>query len=170
MANQHQSRGRAETWRPRSAAGRRPEWALPDGAVRWAGQAAQHLRAWALADVGPGRLIPWLAIAFGTGIILYFTAEQEPALWAALALTLAMIAAAIAVRHRPVAFPVVLGFAAVAADFATATVKQAIIAHPVAAGCGVERRACRLRRDARGARTSDCIVVRVNRINRAAPQ
>ena len=165
MANQHQPRGRrAETWRPRSAAGRRPEWALPDGAVRWAGQAAQHLRAWALADVGPGRLIPWLAIAFGTGIVLYFTAEQEPALWAALALTLAMIAAAIAVRHRPVAFPVVLGFAAVAAGFATATVKQAIIAHPVLQGAAwnvelagfVETREERER--------SDRIVVRVNRI------
>jgi competence protein ComEC len=164
MANQHQPRGRAETWRPRSAAGRRPEWALPDGAVRWAGQAAQHLRAWALADVGPGRLIPWLAIAFGTGIVLYFTAEQEPALWAALALTLAMIAAAIAVRHRPVAFPVVLGFAAVAAGFATATVKQAIIAHPVlqAAAWNVELAGFVETREER--ERSDRIVVRVNRI------
>jgi len=37
------------------------------------------LREWAIAEVGAGRLLPWFAVAFGTGIILYFTAEHEPA-------------------------------------------------------------------------------------------
>ena len=44
--------------------------------------AVEHLRKWALADVGPGRLIPWLPIAFGTGIVIYFSADREPAWWA----------------------------------------------------------------------------------------
>jgi competence protein ComEC len=46
------------------------------------------LREWAIAEVGAGRLLPWFAVGFGTGIILYFTAEHEPALWAASAAVL----------------------------------------------------------------------------------
>jgi len=89
------------------------------------------VRRWALADVGPGRLMPWLAVAFGFGIILYFTAEQEPAIWAAIALAGIAGIGAVLARHRPIAFPVTLAIAAAAAGFATATVKRAMIAHPV---------------------------------------
>jgi competence protein ComEC len=95
--------------------------------------AAHRLREWALADVGPGRLVPWLAVAFGFGIVLYFTAEREPSLWAALAALVAASTAAVLTHHRPVAFPIALAFAAVAAGFATATAKRLIIAHPVLA-------------------------------------
>jgi len=89
------------------------------------------LRRWALADVGPGRLMPWLAVAFGFGIILYFTAEQEPAIWAAIALAVIAGIGAVLARRRPIAFPLTLAIAAAAAGFATATVKRAMIAHPV---------------------------------------
>ncbi len=74
------------------------------------------------------------------------------------------LVAAILARHRPVAFPVALGCATMAAGFATATIKTAIIAHPVLsttvwnvdiAGF-VEKREERER--------SDRIVVRVERI------
>src|SRR5262245_16301403 len=41
------------------------------------------------------------------------------------------VLAAILCRHRPFAFPTTVGIAAVAAGFATATVKREIIAHPV---------------------------------------
>ena len=51
----------------------------------WAA-AAGRVRDWALVEVGPGRLVPWLAVAFGCGIVVYFAAEREPALWAAIAL------------------------------------------------------------------------------------
>ena len=173
MSDQDRSRGRGEsgraaTWRPWTAAGRRPELAWPDGVVRWTGRAANRLRAWALADVGPGRLVPWLAIAFGTGVVLYFTADQEPALWAAAALTTASIAAAVLARNSPVAFPVALGIAAVAAGFTTATVKRAIIAHPVlqAAVWNVELAGFVEVREER--ERSDRIVVRVQHI--AAPR
>jgi competence protein ComEC len=75
--------------------------------------------------------MPWLAIAFGLGIIIYFTIDREPASWAATVLLAATVAAAILVRHRPIGFPLALGAAAMAAGFATATIKRAVIAHPV---------------------------------------
>ncbi len=131
MVEPARSREQAQTWRPWTAAGRRP---MPQWLDRWAdllGRAAARIRHWALAEVGPGRLVPWLAVAFGAGVIVYFSVEREPALWAAIALVAATIVAAILLRHRPVAFPAALGIAAAAAGFATATAKRAIIAHPV---------------------------------------
>ena len=61
-------------------AGRRPAWTWPDSLAWHLQRFAERLRQWALADVGPGRLVPWLAIAFGCGCILYFTADREPEL------------------------------------------------------------------------------------------
>ena len=62
---------------------RRAGLALPDGlfiaADRWRRVFAQ----WAAAEVAPGRLVPWLPVAFGFGIVLYFTADREPSWWAA---------------------------------------------------------------------------------------
>jgi competence protein ComEC len=75
--------------------------------------------------------MPWLPVAFGIGIILYFTAAHEPTLWAAVSLALAAAIVAIALRARPVGYPVALAIAAVAAGFATATVKSASVAHPI---------------------------------------
>jgi competence protein ComEC len=78
VADESRARSRARTWpvggsRPASgAAWPRAEFAVP-----------AKLREWAIAEVGAGRLLPWFAVAFGAGIILYFTAEHEPALWAA---------------------------------------------------------------------------------------
>jgi competence protein ComEC len=176
MVEQATSRGRAgagaQTWRPWSppwtAAGRRPDWAWPHGLADRARRLAQRIREWAVVEVGPGRLVPWLAIAFGCGIVVYFTADQEPAPWAAAVVLAATIGAAILLRHRPIAFPAALAAAAMAAGFAAATIKRAIIAHPVLSapvwnveiGGFVEAREERER--------SDRIVVRVERI--AAPR
>jgi competence protein ComEC len=84
-----------------------------------------------MAEVGAGRLLPWLAVAFGAGIVLYFTAEHEPALWAVSAATGAGIIAAVLLRRRPIAFVLALGLLAVCAGFAVATIKAALIAYPV---------------------------------------
>ena len=119
---------RAATWRPGTGA---PAWVWPDNLGGFAGGAAQRLFSWVLADVGPGRLTPWLAVSFGFGTVLYFAAEQEPALWASLALAVGTIVAAVLVRHRPIGFPLMVGVAAIAAGFAAATVKRAFIDHPV---------------------------------------
>src|SRR5580658_9697658 len=84
--------GRAAPWVPR----------LPDLT-----RVRQRVAPWIAAEVAPGRLMPWLPVAFGGGVAIYFTADREPAWWAALAV--------------------------VAAGFATATVRTALLVHPVLA-------------------------------------
>jgi competence protein ComEC len=130
MAQRGRAGGRALPW-PLSGAWQRPALTWPRGLSDFVRAAVEHLQKWALADVGPGRLIPWLPIAFGTGIVIYFGADREPAWWAGPALTAACLVAAIALRRRPVAFPVALAATAMAAGFATATLKTIQVAHPV---------------------------------------
>jgi len=86
---------------------------------------------WASAEVGAGRLLPWFAVAFGAGIILYFAAEREPLWWALSAALAGSIAAAVALRRRPLGFVAALGLCAVTAGFTVATLKAALIEHPV---------------------------------------
>jgi competence protein ComEC len=108
--------------------------------------------------------MPWLAVAFGLGIAIYFTAEREPAIWAGAILATASVAVAILARHRPIAFPILLGVSAIAAGFSVATLRTAAVSHPVlsypawnvAVTGWVETREQRER--------SDRIVVRVHRI------
>ncbi len=90
-----------------------------------------RIRQWAALEVAAGRLLPWLAVAYGFGIVLYFTAEREPAWWAAVALAAICVSAAILLRRRALGFVVALGLAAIACGFAVATVRTALIAHPV---------------------------------------
>jgi competence protein ComEC len=90
-----------------------------------------RLREWAALEVAAGRLLPWFAVSFGAGIVLYFTAEHEPAVWAASGLAAIGVAVAIFLRGRPVGFVLALGLLAFAAGFAVATFKTALIAHPV---------------------------------------
>jgi competence protein ComEC len=126
-----------------------------------------QLKAWMLADVGPGRLVPWLPVAFGAGIALYFAADREPAPWASVSALAAAATAAVTLRQRPVGFPVALAAVAAAAGFATATLKSTYVAAPVmtapafnvAIAGFVEVREERER--------SDRIVVRVDRMEAA---
>ena len=109
---------------------------------------------WAIAEVAPGRLLPWLPVAFGFGIVVYFTAEHEPACGRRARWRCVGIAAALLARHRAVGFPLALGVAAIAAGFAVATLQDARgIAHPVLQHAVWSVDACGLCRDARGART-----------------
>jgi competence protein ComEC len=128
------ARGRASTGSRTWPEGR-PE---PRRALAWtprfpdiARSLAERLAPWLAAEVAPGRLMPWLPVAFGSGIAIYFAAEREPAWWAALALAAALGAVAIAAYRRPVAFPALLAAAAVAAGFATATLRTLSLAHPI---------------------------------------
>src|SRR5512141_172078 len=107
------SRGRVGTWDAAARRARTLVWAgrFPD----FGRTAAERLRNWAIADTGPGRLLPWLPVAFGFGIAVYFTADREPAWWAGLGLAVLLCAVAIAARHRPIALPVALACTAVAA-------------------------------------------------------
>src|SRR3979411_2596171 len=76
MVEQDSACGRAEAWRPwvapRAAAGRRPALVRPDGLADFTRAAAERVREWVTVEVGPGRLVPWLAIAFGCGITISF--------------------------------------------------------------------------------------------------
>src|SRR5215216_5728986 len=103
--------GRTRTWdvaRPRGAT-----W--PSGFSGAFGGAREVLRRWFATDVAAGRLMPWLPIAFGLGVVVYFTAEREPALWAASTLAAGSAFAAFLARGRPVAFPLLLALTAAAA-------------------------------------------------------
>ena len=109
--------------------GTRPAWPVIRPRPNFA--LATKLRQWAAQEIAADRLLPWLAAAYGLGIVIYFTAEREPAWWAATALAAVCAAVAVSLRRHLVAFVVGLFVFAVAAGFATATVKTAMIEHPV---------------------------------------
>src|SRR5215212_225503 len=100
------SRGRVGTWDAAARRARERAWAghFPD----FGRAAADQLRNWAIADTGPGRLLPWLPVAFGLGIAIYFTADREPAWWAGSGLAALCCVIAFVARRRPIAFPLAL--------------------------------------------------------------
>jgi competence protein ComEC len=119
-----------ETW---PVGGVRAPWGAPWGTAwpRFEFAVPARIRDWALQEVAAGRLLPWFAVAYGFGIVLYFTAEREPARWAALPLALFCASCAIMLRRRHIGFIVALGIFGIAAGFAVATLKTARIDHPV---------------------------------------
>jgi competence protein ComEC len=130
VADEGDARTRARTGtRTWPLGGGRPAWSAPWPQSEFAVPARS--REWAVAEAGTGRLLPWFAVAFGVGIVLYFTAEHEPALWATAPLAVGSAFAAAALRRRPVGFVVALGVFAIFAGFAVATLKTTLIAHPV---------------------------------------
>ena len=132
MLGQGTGRGRTTLW---PLGGQRANaWQWPTSWTGLTQSIPTAFKEWALADVAPGRLVPWLPVAFGSGIALYFAAEREPSAWVAAALVLACVVCALLLRRRPVAFPLALAFAAIAAGFAVATLRSATIAHPVING------------------------------------
>src|ERR1700742_3475573 len=78
--------GVAGTWPPRGAA--QAGGFVPAGVPLWA-SFAERLRALTRAEAGAGRLLPWLPVAFGAGIALYFTAPREPVLIVTIAAAIA---------------------------------------------------------------------------------
>ena len=130
MAEQPKIRAKAWAAGVDGARRRAAVW-LPDGLTERANGLRQALSQWLAAEVAPGRLLPWLPVAFGAGIALYFAADREPAWWAAVALALTTIAVAVVARRRPVGFPLALGLAAIVCGFCLVTLHSLRIAHPV---------------------------------------
>ena len=122
-------RGYAGTWPPRAAV--QAGGYVPVGFGLWP-SFVTTLRDWARAEAGPGRLLPWVPVAFGTGIAFYFAAEHEPVLSVAAVAAIMFCAAAVLLRRHKT-FPVAVMIAAVAAGFAIATWKTARVAHGVLA-------------------------------------
>ena len=110
---------------------RAPARMWPDRLAYLLGRARHRVRAWLLIEAGVGRLAPWLAILFGSGVITYFSLDQEPAAWAAATLFAATAAICVMLRRRAVGFPLSLGIAAIALGFCVPTIKRAVMAHPV---------------------------------------
>jgi len=131
MAGQGGGRVReiAGTWPPRGTA--QAGGFAPAGLDVWHSLLAR-LRDWARAEAGAGRLLPWVPVAFGTGIAGYFAADHEPVLPVAVATAIVLGVAAFLSRQRKF-FPFVVLLAAVAAGFATATLRTARLAHAVLA-------------------------------------
>jgi competence protein ComEC len=123
------AQGRAATWPPPGAAG---AGGLAPAGFDALSALAATLRAWARAEAGPGRLFPWGPVAFGSGIALYFAADHEPVLPVTVVVAVALGIGAVLVRRHNL-FPLVVMFAAVAAGFATATLRTARLAHTVLA-------------------------------------
>lgn len=121
------AQGIAGTWPPRGTA--QAGGFAPSGSRYWASLLAR-LREWIRAEAGAGRLFPWVPIAFGTGIAFYFAADHEPSAPVAVVTAVALGAATFGLRRRKL-FPWAALIAAMAAGFATATVKTALIAHHV---------------------------------------
>jgi competence protein ComEC len=123
-------RGYAGTWPPRATAAQAGGYA-PSDFRAWS-SFVETLRGWARAEAGAGRLLPWVPVAFGTGIAFYFAADHEPVLSVAAIVAIALCAAAFLARRHKV-FPVAVMLAAAAAGFAMATWKTARVAHGVLA-------------------------------------
>jgi competence protein ComEC len=123
------TQGFAGTWPPRAAV---PAGGfVPSGLSAWP-PLVEKLRSWVRAEAGAGRLLPWVPIAFGTGIAFYFAADHEPFLPVAAVTALGLVAAAFLLRRQRI-FPLAVMIAAVAAGFAIATWKTARVAHGVLA-------------------------------------
>jgi len=131
----------AEPGRPGRSQGVAGTWpvgrAAPAGGLAPAGLGIwpaiiETLRQWARGEAGPGRLLPWVPVAFGGGIALYFAADHEPVLWVVAATAIALMLGAVLLRRSRLFAPAIM-LAAVAAGFAVATWKTARIAHTVLA-------------------------------------
>jgi competence protein ComEC len=133
MAEQGRAQGRTQgyagTWPPRDAA--RAGGIAPSGFSAWPWLIGK-LRTWIRAEAGAGRLLPWVPVAFGTGIALYFTADREPVSLVVAFVAIGLCAAAFLLRRQKI-FPIAVMIAAIAAGFAIATWKTARVAHGVLA-------------------------------------
>jgi competence protein ComEC len=125
------ARAKARALGSEIGAARRRAGALFPGTSARVEDFIEHLGALLALEAAPGRLIPWLPVGFGAGIVLYFTADREPALWVVSAAAIAAIAVAIPARRRMLSLAVALAFASIACGFAVATIKSATIAHPI---------------------------------------
>ncbi|TXM94166.1 DUF4131 domain-containing protein, partial [Methylobacterium sp. WL122] len=94
------------------------------------------LRGWVISglviEAEQRRLFPWLAVAFGAGILVFFTAtDGMPALWAPLAATAACAATLPFLGGRPVALAIALGLAAALLGFSASALRVSRVAAPV---------------------------------------
>jgi competence protein ComEC len=123
------AQGVAGTWPPQGAA--QAGGFAPANLDLWS-SFVERLREWVRAEAGAGRLLPWVPVAFGTGIAFYFSADHEPVAPVAAVTAAALCVAAFLLRRQKI-FPAAVMIAAMAAGFATATWRTVLIGHEVLA-------------------------------------
>lgn len=89
------------------------------------------LAAFVAAEAGPGRLMPWLPVAFGAGIACYFALPGEPGLAPALAVAAVLLLTSVLLRRRAAPFLAAAFAAAIACGFAVATLRTVMVGHTV---------------------------------------
>jgi competence protein ComEC len=82
-------------------------------------------------EIEQRRLFPWIAVCFGLGILLFFQAEGEPALWAPVGALFVCAATAIALREKPAALAVMIALSALFAGFSAGVIRARSVAAPV---------------------------------------
>lgn len=91
-----------------------------------------HIRGLFEQEIEERRLFLWLPVAVGLGVLLYFSADQEPSLWAPGVTAAIAAGAAMALRLRSRAGSgVAIALLAVAAGFFAATLRTRLMAAPV---------------------------------------
>lgn len=101
-------------------------------------EAGRFAGAWLAAGISQEaeqrRLFPWLAVAFGTGILVCFTAtDGVPSRWAPLAAAALIAATLPSLRARPVGLAFALAFTAFFLGFGAAAIRIFSVASPVLA-------------------------------------
>ncbi|GEO13558.1 competence protein ComEC [Microvirga aerophila] len=77
------------------------------------------------------RLFPWIAVCFGLGILLFFQADGQPALWAPVSALAICCGGAFTLRRNLAAMAAMIGLAALFAGFAAGVVRARSVAAPV---------------------------------------
>lgn len=127
-------RARVRAWADEfGAARRRAGLAGPTGLSDFWRRCRETAKRWWAIDTAPGRLFPWLPVAYGIGIVFYFAVPREPAVWAVTVLAVMSFAFIYAARNRSLGFSIVLALSTAAIGFSFVTIKTALIAHPVLA-------------------------------------
>jgi len=91
------------------------------------------LRRCCAQEIEQRRLFPWIAVAFGLGILLYFAADGRPSLWAPLAGAGVFGIVAILARARPVGFGVAVGLTALFGGFSASVIRTRSVEAPILA-------------------------------------
>jgi competence protein ComEC len=99
------------------------EWHLLDGRAWLSKNMAQ--------EIEQRRLFPWITVFFGIGIVLFFQADGQPALWAPLGAGALCATAAVALRHNNAAFCTMIALAALFAGFSAGVLRTRSVAAPV---------------------------------------
>jgi competence protein ComEC len=129
VADEGRGRARTTTWQPRGAAAGQLQ-----PSARWLsesfGRVFEWLRLTLAEEAARAQLLPWIAVAYGAGIVVYFTAEREPLV--SVVAPIAAVACLVAFLVRRSRFyPTAVLATAVIAGFAAATVRTTIVAHDV---------------------------------------